>query len=349
MKNDIFISMKEQMIPESSIIASLEYRLKTEKKSSFAGYVVRWSVATAAATVAILLAFNMTMPSAAEQIPVVGRAFESLNDYGKQSRAEGKTPAVFLSEVEEEGFGISISCGESNGLDLSFTIELEDREGAVTDKTEVITLGNACVEVGGMYLYPTDESPRLFRSEDGIFRGEAVFNVSPAAILLSDGEATARLYAEDIIAYVEGATFEEVVSLYTYELSLVEELPFTVDMSELQIDYVGIERDGVKIEQILSCDARTDVVYSVGQEVDYAHSLSLLADNRAPSVTRMAATDTEDGRYVYIATFDGGESLKADGETMDIYVDTPFNIYSYATGEYLSFEDRYESQVEVEG
>jgi len=337
--------MKEQMVPDVSLEASLRYSIQTEKPMGFCGYIVRWVPTAVSVLVAGLLVFNMAMPSKAEQLPVVGKAFESLNTTGKVCRESGMTPDFLTFEKEvSEPFSVSLSYAECDGLDLNFKIELEDNNNSVAPESDTVTISGVCVELSGMYIYPTGENPRLTRDEDGVFRGWAKFNSAPVASLLSEGADTeAVLHCRGLCAYVEGATYEEVISLYTYDFSASEDFFVDVDLSKLKIEYVGLSNEGITIEYFLRSEDRTDVVYSVDDTVEYASCFSIYTESLAPSLISMNTVKDGNGRYIYNATFaDNISEDRYDNTFPGEMTEESILVYSHATGEYITFETEME-------
>lgn len=350
----VFGSMKEQMKPEKSVEAALHYRLETEKKKEAGYIVIRWIPAMLSVFVAFLLVFNLAMPASAEQIPLVGKVFESLNDAGRRARAEGKTPDFLMSsKKKEDTFGVSLSFAECNGLDLVFRVEIEDTEGLITDKSEVLTIVNSAVELEGNVIYPTDESPRLTKTAEGIYSGWASFNASAVAALLPHGtDVEATLYCDGLNSYVEGATYEEVTSLYTYGFTYAENFSVSTDLSDLEIEYLDMEKDGVRVEYLLKNGDRTDIVYSVDENVEYAKSYSLFCDIGEPRLISSMSAKDQNGRYVYNAVFVDKyteNSILPDEENSEISDDIyrgegDIILYSHATGDYMIFESEEEAE-----
>lgn len=349
MKKNVFERMKEEMVPAPALEAELKYALETKRRWSASAVLVRWGCAVASVLVASVLVFNMTMPAAAEQLPVVGRALESLNTVGREARDMGKTPE-FLTQKEERDFDICLDFAHSDGLELKVRIELFDREGRIDEECKIVTLSCALVEFSGEYLYPIAESPRLERGEGGVFFGWATFNSSPVAAMLSDSKPeAATLCCDGIVAFVEGATFEETCSIYTYDQSFCEAFEFDVDLKELSVEYVGLSSEGITLEYIMRAGERTDVVYSVDETVEYARSLSIYTDGVVPTLVTMNSVKDERGRYIYTASFTEREASiifdslnggceKEEGAAPEVF------IYSHATGEYIEFCEEAEEE-----
>ncbi len=360
MKNDIFSSMKEQMVPDPSVEAALKYEIEKNKKTPLFTTVLRWGSAAAAATLAALLIFNLAMPAYAEKLPIVGTALGSLNELGNNNRANGKTPAFLVNEEEEKkDYTIAVTNAECNGLDVKFRMEINDLIGKVAPETEYLTLSDVTLEICGMYIYPTDENPRLAPDNKGGFSGWATFNSSPIASTLKSGEEIrAVLYCEGLSSYVEGATYEDVVSRYTYEFHEAVEFSVDVDLLALSVEYLGLEKYGINIQHMLTCEDRTDIIFTVDESVDYPSHFSVYTDNSSPRVITVSRAADGSGEYVYNATFvnkdsEEGESLEdhVNGllEKDEVYYkDKPDSgdiiLYSHATGEYYSFESEVEEE-----
>ncbi len=349
MKKDIFSSMKEQMTPDVSVEASLKYELEKRKNCSVYTEFLRWGSAALAVLTSAILVFNLAMPAYAEKLPIIGDALCSLNEFGNDSREKGKTPAFLIKEEEvKKDYSLSVSFGECNGLDIKIKIQIDDLSNKISPEAEYLVLSDTILEISGMYLYPTDENPRLSRNEDGGFSGWATFNASPVATFLESGkEVDAVLFCEGLSAFVEGATYEEVVSKYTYEFHEATELSVEVDKSCLSVEYLGIEKYGINLEHRIVCEDRTDITFTVDESVDYPSYFSIYTDNGAPRVITVSRSSDGSGKYVYIATFVSKEGEEpVDGYLDDLlakedsyYLENiDFVVYSEATGDYYMFE-----------
>ncbi|MBQ4067403.1 MAG: hypothetical protein IJD22_07160, partial [Clostridia bacterium] len=313
-------------------------------------YIVRWVPALSSVIAASLLVFNLAMPAKAEQIPLVGKAFARLNTVGKNARENGKTPEFLIpSSEEDEGFSLSVSLAECNGLDLVVRLEVEDKNNTVTDRSEILTVTNCAVEIEGNLIYPTDENPRLTKTSERIYSGLATFNSSSlAAFLPHNGKISATVYCEGLSSYVEGATYEEVTSLYSYSFEYAKEFTVYTDLSALEIERLDMEKNGVQLEYFITSGDRTDIVYSVDETVEYAKSFSVFTDKGEPRLVSGGAV-MQDGRYVYNAVFsdrDDGSIILPESECLDGIVGdgSEIIVYSHATGEYILFETESEAE-----
>lgn len=348
MSYEIFESMKKQMIPKSALEAELKYAVEEKKRKSLPLYCVRWGCAAACFVGAVLCIFNLAMPAHAEKLPLVGKAFESLNDTGEESREKGITPSYLIKKEDTVPFSLSVTDSYCNGLDLFLKLTLSDNLDTVTNKADILTVANCAVETEGYIIYPTDENPRLSRNENGSFSGWAAFNASPIASFLSERETIeANLYCKDLSAYVEGATYEEVVSLYTYEFSYADTFSYETDLSDLTVEYLDMEKDGITILHKLSSGRRTDIVYCVDESIEYADCFSVFAADACPrSVIKSTATGVN-GERTYTASFDTGDKYTDPNceASEDIKIDSTYldkwdlYIYDHATGEVITFEE----------
>lgn len=349
--------MKEQMTPAPTLIHSLKYELSRKKRTFSPVTAFGWGSAAICTISAIILVFNLAMPTFAEDIPVIGEALSTLNEIGSDARAEGKTPDFLIKETKEasEDFSLTLSGGECNGLDLIFRMEVKDLSEKIAPEAEYISVTDAILEIGGMYIHPTDENPRLKKSDDGSFCGWATFNSSPLAAAFKDGDTlSAVLYCSGLTAYVEGATHEEVTSKYTYPFEKAAELSVKTDISDLSVKYLGTERYGITVEHILTAGDRTDIVFTVDETVEYPSHFSIYTkDLGEPRLISVNSAADGSGDCIYSAVF---ETEETDGnvfcETVEnilnkeesIYVDGSYPegivFYSHATGEYYNLTDK---------
>lgn len=355
MKRDIFSSMKEQMMPEPSVETALKYELEKRKNYPVYTSLLRWGSAAAAVLTSAVLIFNLAMPAYAEKLPIIGDALCSLNALGNESRENGKTPSFLIKdEAVKEEYKLSVSYAECNGLDVKIKIKVEDLSNKIAPEAESVSLSGAILEIEGMYLYPTDENPRLSRNGDGSFSGWATFNsAAVSALLESKKEVEAVLYCEELSAFVEGATFEESIEKYTYEFHKATELSVTVDKSGISVEYLGIEKYGINLEYKILCDDRMDITFTVDDSVEYPSCFSIYTDNQAPSVISVSRAAEDKGKHVYQATFisDSGKDVLEDNlngmleKEESYYLEgMDFVVYSEATGEYYAFESESETE-----
>ncbi len=349
MKKDIFLSMKEQMTPDVSVEASLRYELEKREKHHLCASFLRWGSAVAAVLTSAVLIFNLAMPAYAEKLPIIGDALSSLNELGNDSRENGKTPAFLIKEeTVKKDYGLTVLNAECNGLDAKIKIQVDDFLNKIAPEAEYLVLSDTILEIAGMYLYPTDENPRLSRNGDNTFSGWATFNSSSVASFLESGEEVdAVLYCEELSAFVEGATFEESIEKYTYEFHEATELSVAVDKSGLSLEYLGIERCGINLEYKLISDNRMDVVFTVDDSVEYPSCFSIYTGSQEPGVITVSRAADNNGKYVYHATFisDSGKDVLKDNldgmlekEESSYLEGMDFVVYSEATGEYFAFE-----------
>ena len=349
MKRDIFLSMKEQMTPDRSVEASLRYELEKRENNKLCVSFLRWGSAVAAVLTSAVLVFNLTMPAYAQKLPVIGEALGALNALGNESRENGKTPAFLIKEESvKKDYSLSVLNAECNGLDVKIKIQIDDLSNKIAPEAEYLVLSDTILEISGMYLYPTDENPRLSRKGDNTFCGWATFNSASVASILECGEEVdAVLYCEELSAFVDGATFEESIAKYTYEFHEATELSVAVDKSGLYLEYLGIERFGINLEYKLTSDNRMDVIFTVDDTVEYPSCFSIYTGSQQPGVITVSRAVENNGKYVYQATFisDGGKdslednlnSMLEKGESS--YLECmDFVVYSEATGEYFAFE-----------
>lgn len=355
MKKDIFSSMKEQMTPDVSVEASLKYELEKRKRCSVYSELLRWGSTAVAVLTSAVLVFNLAMPAYAEKLPIIGDALCSLNELGNENRENGKTPSFLIKdEAVKEDYKLSVTYAECNGLDAKIKIKVEDLSNKIAPEAESISLSDAILEIEGMYLYPTDENPRLSRKGDGSFSGWATFNSAAVSAFLESGkEVEAILYCEELSAFVEGATFEESIEKYTYEFHEATELSVAVDKSGLSVEWLGIEKYGINLEYKISSEDRMDITFTVDDSVEYPSFFSIYTDSQAPSVISVSRAAEDKGKHVYQATFisDGGKDTLEDNlngmleKEESYYLEgMDFVVYSEATGEYYAFESEGEAE-----
>ena len=349
MKRDLFDSMKEQMIPSDFLVSSLKYSIKESKKESAAGLILRGATCCLSLCVSALCVFNMTMPAAAEKIPVVGSAFAALNESGREAREAGKTPEILIFEKEkQEPWSIELTAGACDGLDLTFHIRYEDKEGKLDERVRSITLSDASVYYEGMTLRPTSEAPILYETEDGTFSGEARFNASVISGLLENTqEIEFTLHFSTVFGYWDSVA-DEGGEAFKYNGAFVSAGKAYVDLSKMTVEYVGAEKDGMSLEYIITGEDRTDVLFKIDGSVEYADCFVVGTESETPDCVTMNPSVGEDGSRTYCATFSGGvksekgeESVK-DDKNESVYI-SPGDVvfYSTATGEsyYLDREE----------
>ena len=85
-----FKHMKQQMIPDTATVEELQGKLKKNRKGKNA---VKWTGAIAACFVLSLTVLNFTVPSFAENLPLVGGIFASINN------RTGKYKEPFVNDI----------------------------------------------------------------------------------------------------------------------------------------------------------------------------------------------------------------------------------------------------------
>jgi len=350
MKGTFFESMKGQMVPDSALVSGVLFDMQKEKRESASSVILRYSASALSVVVAVLCVFNMTMPAAAEQLPLVGGAFAALNESGRNARESGKTPAFLLCEEEKQGLeSIDITEGLCDGLDLTFHIRYEDKDGIIEEKVRSLTLSDSAVYYEGIPLRPTGESPVLYETSEGVFSGEARFNASIISGLLEDGEEMEfALHFNTVFGYYDNME-DEGGEAFRYEGTFISKSTAFVDLSKMSVEYVGAEKDGMSLEYIIRGEERTDVLFKIDGSVEYADCFLVGTGDENPDCVTMNPGRGEDGSRTYCATFSAGEKPEAGEESVkndkneSIYI-SPHDVvfYNEATGEsyYLSEEEQ---------
>ncbi len=339
MKKDLFASMKEQMLPPPSAVEGIYERMADGRRESPLSLGLRACAAGLSMAVACLCVFNMAMPASAEKLPIVGGAFASLNERGRDARESGRTPDFLIIEEEKEDFSaLEMTAGLCDGLDLSFFIRYEDSGDLIDQKVRSLTLSDAAVYYEGIALRPTDEAPVLYETQEGVFSGEARFNASCISGLLEDGEEIEfALNFTTVFGYWDGMEKEGGEAL-EYKVSYLAKSRAYVDLSALRVEYVGLERDGMCLEYIVEGEERTDVLFKINSSVEYADCFLIGTESEAPCCVTMNPGIGSDGSLTYCATFTGEEKPeegKLEDERESVYI-SPEDVvfYSTATGEY---------------
>ncbi len=366
MKNTFFKSMKEQMQPDESAILSLRSMICETKKTSKAKKIISWVPSAACAFMAALCILNAAVPQSTEKLPIIGKAFASLNRRGEITRIEGKTPAFLAGNTEKKEKvenaaidcpGLSIDCAFANGLDLSFELLFCDEDGIFPDEVEYITLSGAFVEFDGEILNPVAEAPRLCEISPGVYSGSSLFDISPIAARLKSGSNMAAiLHFDALMGSYDEMPYQRVREL-THSESYYEKLSVEVDISSLLIEHFNIPLGEVTLEYAAATDDRCDMVYSASESVDWVKSYNIYSDAGEPTLITSSLFPSSDGKYyfrsVYTDRSDNEAEIDEDllsKQMMYKYMDK-ISVYNEATGEtvtYITDGDEYTEFTEEE-
>jgi len=357
MKDTFFENMKKQMEPSRGVMLSLEERIATEKRTSKTVKILRWAPSAACLALCLLCVLNVFMPRSIQSLPLVGDAFAALNKQGEIYRMEGKTPTFLaggadtkvesVENIPIDRDDVSGDCGYCEGLDVSFELCFNDKEGLFPQEVEFVNLSGAILEIEGNYLSPTDEIPRLCEIADGLYTGTAVFD-SASVITSLEGKTTvmATLYYDGLMgSYLEmPVTREKELSISG---NFSEKVEICIDISDLTINYYEEEIGDVTLEYTLHDPGRTDIVYSISEEVPWADCYNIYMKGQEPDFVTLSRFPDGEGRYLYRTVYEYGDSyVDKDGEEpviddSSIYVDNMV-IYNEATGERWIFEEECE-------
>ncbi len=247
-----FKHMKQQMIPDTATVEELQGKLKKNRKGKNA---VKWTGAIAACFVLSLTVLSFTVPSFAENLPLVGGIFASINN------RTGKYKEPFVNDIaaqnavmvnekagtEKDPVGLTLSEVYCDGLNVSYSFYCERPEswGEIScgsfDLTAITVNGRDCTD--NLLTLPR------FVYENGRFEGSGHFNLYRSFdmdeipdVLNVKMTLTDMTPSDEMMTYDEEHTLA-LCSTWTFNLSV------KANKSDTEYVRVNEEHDGWMLEE----------------------------------------------------------------------------------------------------